>query len=82
MCVCGGLDFNAFYWYQIFALDTVVVKTLYFFLAWEPPITYNVSSQKNTLIKLTHYDESKKMALARYQNDGVTLFPIKLVFFF
>ena len=31
-------------------------------LAWRLPNSYNVSSQRNNLIKLTPYDESKKMA--------------------
>ena len=53
----GGL--NAFYWYQIFALDSAVVEVQ---LAWKPINYCNVLSWRNTLIKLTHYDETKKRA--------------------
>ena len=49
----GGGGVNAFYWRQIFALDYVVVKTQKL-----------LSSQRNYLIKLTHYDETKKRAHA------------------
>ena len=54
----GGL--NAFYWYQIFALDTAVVE------AQETPSPHGSTPTNamhhhgETLIKLTHYDETKK----------------------
>ena len=52
----GGL--NAFYWYQIFALDYVVVKIQ----TWALPNYCNVSSHRNNLIKLKHYDDTKEKA--------------------
>ena len=55
----GGL--NEFYWYQIFALDSVVVKTQTLFSSYVGFPNYcNVSSQGNNLINLTHYDVTKK----------------------
>ena len=60
----GGL--NAFNWHQIFALNSVVVKAQNIVkLAWRLPNYCNVSPQRNNLIKLTPYDETKKMAHAR-----------------
>ena len=59
----GGGVLNAFYWYQIFALDSDVVEVKQIVqLAWKPSNYCNVSSRRNTLIKLTHYDETKKRA--------------------
>ena len=53
----GGLD--AFYWCQIFAqCSVVVVKTQDCLVCIEA----TTSSQRNNLIKLTHYDETKKRA--------------------
>ena len=54
----GGGGFNAFYWYLIFPLDSV--KNVWF--AWRFPNYCNVISQRNNQIKLTHYDEIRKMA--------------------
>ena len=59
-CATGGL--KAFYWSQIVALDFVVVKTTIVKLAWKLPNLRNASSQRNNLIKLTNYDETKKLA--------------------
>ena len=50
---------NAFYWYQIFALDSVFfffLNTKFVKLAWRLPNYRNVSLQRNHIIKLTHYD--------------------------
>ena len=52
----GGL--NAFYWPQIFTPDHVVVNIQYMYSSHGG----NASSQRNNLIKSTHYDEKKKMA--------------------
>ena len=52
----GGL--NAFYWYQIFTLVSAVVEVQEMFSSHGS----NVSSWGNTLIKLTHYDVTKKRA--------------------
>ena len=46
----------------IFALASAVVEVQKDQLAWRPSYYYNVLSWRNTLIKLTHYDETKKMA--------------------
>ena len=54
----GGGGLNAFYWYQICALDPAVVEVL----VWKPSNYCNVSSWRNTLIKLAHYDETKERA--------------------
>ena len=55
------VDLNAFYWYQIFALDFVVVKTeKNDKLAWMLPNYCNVTSQRNNLIKLKHYEEKSR----------------------
>ena len=54
---------NAFYWYQIFALDSAVVEEQNCLARiWGFPNYCNVSSWRNNLIKLTHYDETKKRA--------------------
>ena len=60
----GGGGFDAFYWYHIFALDSAVVEVQELFsshggllVVWRP--SCNVSLWRNTLIKLTHYDETK-----------------------
>ena len=59
----GDEDLNAFYWYQIFAIDSVVVKSTNAVQSvWRLPNYCNVSSQRNNLIKLTHYDYIKKRA--------------------
>ena len=56
----GGGGLNASYWYQIFAVDAVVVKTQTMF-SWHVrlPKYCNVSLQRNNVINLTHYDEKK-----------------------
>ena len=57
----GGL--NAFYWYQIFALDSAVVgSTRKYKLTWRHSSYCNVSSWRKTLIESTHFDETKEMA--------------------
>ena len=59
----GGGGLYALYWYQIFTLDSVVVKTQKLVkLTWRLPYYCNVSSLRNNLSKLTHYDETKKRA--------------------
>ena len=59
----GGKGSNTFYWRQVFVIDTAVVKTKILFSSHGGfPSLCNVSSQRNNLIKLTHYDETKKMA--------------------
>ena len=55
----GGGGLNAFYWNQIFALDSVVVKTQKCLARMEASNT--VYHHRET-IKLTHYDETKKRA--------------------
>ena len=58
VCVCvGGL--NAFYWCQTFALDSVVVKTPNIFRSHGLQC---IITDKNTLIKSTYFDETKKIA--------------------
>ena len=58
----GGL--NVFYWYQAVALDSVTAKAQNLFSLHGDFLTIvmysNVSSQRNNLIKSTHYDETKK----------------------
>ena len=56
----GGL--NAFYWCQTVALYYTVVKVK---LTWRPSNYCNVSSQRNNLIKLTHYGETNKRVQAK-----------------
>ena len=50
------------HWYQIFALDSTVVEEKNVKLAWRIPNYCNVSSNRNNIIKLTHYDETEKRA--------------------
>ena len=60
-----GIGLTVFYWYQIFALDSVVVtcKAHKMFRSHGGVPNYcNVSSQRNNPIKLTQYDDTKKMA--------------------
>ena len=40
----------------------VVIKAQNVKVAWRPPNYCNVSSQRNNLIKLTHFDETEKPA--------------------
>ena len=66
VCVCvGGGGVNAFYWRQIYTLDSVVVNTQKMF-SWHGGFITNAmhlpSSQRNNQIKLTHNDETKKRA--------------------
>ena len=57
----GGL--NAFYWYQIFALDSAVVEVQEMFSSHGGHLTNAMYHHgKNTLIKLLHHDETKKRA--------------------
>ena len=53
----GGL--NAFFWFQIFALDTAVGEAQNVQLALWLPNYCNVSPWRNNLIKLTYYVETK-----------------------
>ena len=50
----GGV--NAFYCTKF----SVVIKAQNAKVAWRPPNYCNVSSQRNSLIKLTHFDETEK----------------------
>ena len=54
-----GGSLNAFYWYQIFALDSVVVEVQKLFSSHGSLLTI---AMYHTHIKLTHYDETKKRA--------------------
>ena len=56
----GGL--NAFYWYQIFALDSAVVEEQEMFSSHGGHLTTAMYIMENTLIKLTLHDETKKRA--------------------
>ena len=54
---------NAFYWYQIFALDSAVVEIQEMFSSHGGILTIAMYHHgEKTLIKLTHYNETKKMA--------------------
>ena len=54
----GGGCLNALYWYQIFAQDSAVIGVQEVFNSHGSLLIIAM----NTLIKLTHYDETKKMA--------------------
>ena len=57
----GGL--NAFYWYQIFDLDSAVVEVQEMFSSLGGHLTNAMYHHgKNTLNKLLHHDETKKRA--------------------
>ena len=60
MCVGGGL--KCIYWYQIFALDSAVVEVQEMFSSHGGLLTNAMYHHGNTLIKLTHHDETKKRA--------------------
>ena len=53
----GGGGLNAFYCHQIFTLDSVVVNTQTLFSSHNA-----MHHHRNNLIKLTHYDGTKKRA--------------------
>ena len=53
---------NAFYWYQIFALDSAVVQVQEMFSSHDGHKLINLSSWRNTLIILIHHNETKKGA--------------------
>ena len=53
---------NAFYWYQIFALDSAVVEVQEMFSSHGGHLTNAMYHHGETLIKLTHHDETKKRA--------------------
>ena len=58
-----GRRLNAFYWYQIFALDSAVVEVQEMFSSHGGHLTNAMYHHgKNTLIKLLHHDETKKRA--------------------
>ena len=54
---CG---LNAFYWYQIFALDSAVVEVQEMFSSHGGHLTNAMYHHGETLIKLTHHDGKKK----------------------
>ena len=59
----GGGGLNAFCWYQIFALDSAVVEVQEMFSSHGGLLTIAMYHHvEPTLIKLTHYDETKKRA--------------------
>ena len=59
----GGWGLNAFYRYQLFALDSAVVEVQEMFSSHGSLLTNAmVSPWSNTLIKLTNYEETKKRA--------------------
>ena len=60
----SSLFLNALYWHQIFALDSAVVEVKEMFSSNGSHQTnaMYVTSWRNTLIKLTHQDETKKKA--------------------
>ena len=58
----GGGGLNAFYWYQTFALDSAVVEVQEMFSSHGGHLTNAMYHHGETLIKLTHHDETKKMA--------------------
>ena len=55
-------ELNAFYWRQIFALGSFVVKNTKLLSSHGGFSTNAMPSQRNSLFKLTHYDETKKKA--------------------
>ena len=58
----GGGGLNAFYWYQIFAVDSAVVEVQEMFSSDGGLLTNAMYHHGNTLIKFTHHAETKKMA--------------------
>ena len=58
----GGGGLNAFYWYQIFALDSAVVEVQEMFSSHGGHLTNAMHHHGVTLIKSTHHDETKKRA--------------------
>ena len=58
----GGGGLNAFYWYQIFALDSAVVEVQKLFSSHGGLLTNAMYYHGETLIKLTPFDETKKRA--------------------
>ena len=60
--VVGGGGGNAFYWYQIFPLDSAVFIVQEMFSSHGSIQTNAMYHHGETLIKLTHYDETKKRA--------------------
>ena len=62
----GGLD--AFYWFQIFALDSAVVEVQEMFSSLGSLLTTAMYHHGETLIKLAHYDETKKRAVRAKEN--------------
>ena len=55
----GELSLSVFYWHQIFAVDTVNVKTHKLFSSNGGFLT-NTMLQRNNLLRLTHFDEKGK----------------------
>ena len=56
----GGL--NVFYWHKIFALDSAVVEVQKLFSSHGSLLTIAMYHHGETLLNLTHYDETKKRA--------------------
>ena len=54
----GGL--NAFYWRQIFALDSVVVETQNCLARMEVSLLMQCNTTENNQIKVTDYGKTKK----------------------
>ena len=46
----------------IFLVPSAVKTHIFFYIAWMLPNYFDVSSQRNSVIKLTHYDDTKKRA--------------------
>ena len=57
----GGGGLNAFYWYQIFALESAVVEVKEMFSSHGSLLTIAMYHHGEKL-KLTYYDETKKIA--------------------
>ena len=58
----GGGGLNAFYWYQLFALDSAVVEVQEMFSSHGGFLTNAMYHHGETLIQLTRHDETKKRA--------------------
>ena len=58
----GGGGLNAFYWYQIFALDSAVVEVQEMFSSHGSLVTNAMYHHGEHSNKLTHYDKTTKMS--------------------
>ena len=69
----GGGGLNAFYWRQIFALDSVVVNTQRLFSSREGFLTNAMHHHREkNLIKLTHLDKRKSLMTNRLSEQEQT----------